>query len=138
LRRAAVILAALAIAGASCRHAHKAAPPEPTAGGGQGGGLPPSPRKPGVPASPSGLLSRDATVELQRKLAADGLLGAHREGEIDDPTSAALQKYQARHGLASTGFPDRATLMQLGIDPEKAYAKARAEPPPASGSPPGR
>ena len=138
MRRAGSILVGLAVAAAACRHAQRAGPPAGQAsgaaapgGGSQGGGVPPAPGRPAAPASPAGLLSREATVELQRKLAARGLLGAHREGELDAATSTALERFQERNGLASTGFPDQATLERLGIDPEKAYAKAKETRPAA-------
>ena len=133
MTRAVPILAALAIGGAACKHAQKAAPPEGQGGGAQRAEIPPGPGRPAVPSSPTALLSRSAIVELQRRLAADGLLGEHREGEIDPATSAALEKFQARHDLATTGFPDRLTLTQLGIDPEQAYEKAHGQPRPSSG-----
>jgi hypothetical protein len=66
--------------------------------------------------------------EIQRALAERGLLGKHRKGELDEPTSAALRKFQGQEGLARTGFPDRETLRRLGIDPEQAYGRVGDEP----------
>jgi hypothetical protein len=74
---------------------------------------------------------------VQRALARRGLLGEHQAGEIDEPTSRALERFQRAQGLASTGFPDRATLRRLGIDPEQAYRAAHRphpERPPQQGT----
>ena len=121
-------LAALLVAGA-CRHAQRAPPEEGTEvtqPGRQGtAGVKPAPERPRVPPSPQGLLAPEAIREAQRALASRGLLREHREGEVDPPTAAALRRFQADEGLAATGFPDRATLQRLGVDPEKAYRRAR-------------
>ena len=121
-------VAALLVA-AACRHAQRAPAgegTEVTQPGRQGtSGVKPGPERPRVPPSPQGLLAPDAIREAQGALAARGLLGEHRAGEVDAATSAALRKFQAQEGLASTGFPDRDTLQRLGVDPEKAYRRAR-------------
>jgi hypothetical protein len=62
-------------------------------------------------------------AEIQRALAGRGLLHEHREGELDDPTTAGIRKLQEQQKLAATGFPDRETLKALGIDPERAYIR---------------
>jgi peptidoglycan hydrolase-like protein with peptidoglycan-binding domain len=62
-------------------------------------------------------------AEIQRALARHGLLHEHREGELDPPTTAAVRRFQQEKGLAATGFPDRETLKDLGIDPERAYVR---------------
>ncbi len=62
---------------------------------------------------------------VQKTLADRGLLKAHREGELDAPTTAAIRRFQREQGLAETGFPDRVTLKDLGIDPEHAYVHER-------------
>jgi hypothetical protein len=91
-------------------------------------GVPPKEGRPRVPASPEALLAEGAVGEIQRALAERRLLGKHARGELDEPTSAALRKFQREEGLAQTGFPDRETLRRLGIDPEKAYGRAGDEP----------
>jgi hypothetical protein len=91
-------------------------------------GVPPREGRPRVPASPEALLAEGAVGEIQRALAERGLLGKHRKGELDEPTSAALRKFQGQEGLARTGFPDRETLRRLGIDPEQAYGRVGDEP----------
>jgi hypothetical protein len=78
---------------------------------------------PRVPTSPEALLAPGAISEIQRELADRALLGAHTRGELDAPTSRALRSFQAQEGLAETGFPDRETLVRLGVDPEAAYGR---------------
>ena len=128
--RASALALAAVLAAAACRHARQAPPDEgreEAQPGRQGaaGGVKPAPDRPRVPPSPEGLLAPDAIREMQRALADRKLLGEHREGDVDPPTSAALRRFQAEHGLAATGFPDRDTLQRLGVDPEKAYRRAR-------------
>lgn len=128
LRVAAALLLALA---AACRNPQRVSSP------GKGGdaqkpeapdlpeekGVPPEPGRPRIPASPEALLAPGAVKEIQRTLADRGFLGAHRAGELDDPTSRALRKFQESQELAATGFPDRETLQRLGVDPERAYGR---------------
>lgn len=130
-RCAAVSLAALALACAGRKAAEpvgagtpgeaRARPESPDSPEEQG--VPPKGERPRVPASPEALLAPGAVTEIQRALAEEGLLGAHREGELDRPTSAAVRRFQAQQGLAATGMPDRETLRRLGIDPEAAYGR---------------
>jgi peptidoglycan hydrolase-like protein with peptidoglycan-binding domain len=84
-------------------------------------GMKPRPDAPRVPATPEGLLGAEAVRDLQRALVDRKLLGAHREGELDAPTSAAVRKFQEERGLAATGMPDRETLRALGVSAEQAY-----------------
>jgi hypothetical protein len=91
-------------------------------------GVPPKEGRPRVPAAPEALLAEGAVGRIQEALADRGLLGAHRRGELDAPTSAALRRFQEGEGLAETGFPDRETLRRLGIDPEQAYGRAGDAP----------
>lgn len=86
-------------------------------------GVPPKGERPRVPASPEALLAPGAVTDIQRALSEDGYLGAHQPGELDEPTSAAVRRFQEEHGLAATGMPDRETLRRLGIDPEAAYGR---------------
>ena len=84
-----------------------------------------------------GMVSEDCAVQallvegeigkLQDALRQRGYLAQHRAGELDDPTTDALRKFQRDQGLAETGFPDRLTLQELGIDPEAAYGKVSKE-----------
>jgi peptidoglycan hydrolase-like protein with peptidoglycan-binding domain len=91
-------------------------------------GVPPRAGRPRVPAAPEALLAEGAVGRIQRALAERGYLEAHREGELDAPTSAALRRFQEDEGLAETGFPDRETLRRLHVDPEKAYGRAGDAP----------
>jgi hypothetical protein len=91
-------------------------------------GVPPGEGRPRVPAAPEALLAEGAVGRIQEALAGRGLLGEHRRGELDEPTSAALRRFQEAEGLAETGFPDRETLRRLGIDPEQAYGRAGDAP----------
>jgi hypothetical protein len=135
VRRAALALAVVA-ALAACSRTRKVDRPaeEPTAAKPEAPdrpaekGVPPAEGRPRVPASPEALLAEGAVGDLQRALADRGLLGKHQRGELDPPTSAALQRFQKEEGLAATGFPDRETLRRLGIDPEKAYGRAGDAP----------
>lgn len=86
-------------------------------------GVPPKGERPRVPASPEALLAPGAVTDIQRALAEDGYLGAHRPGELDAATSAAVRRFQEAQGLAATGMPDRETLRRLGINPEAAYGR---------------
>jgi hypothetical protein len=91
-------------------------------------GVPPKEGRPRVPAAPEALLAEGAVGRIQEALAGRGLLGKHRRGELDEPTSAALRRFQEAEGLAETGFPDRETLRRLGVDPEQAYGRAGDAP----------
>lgn len=84
-------------------------------------GVKPSPDAPRVPATPEALLGEEAVRDVQRALVDRKLLGAHREGDLDAPTSAAVRKFQEEQGLAATGMPDRETLRALGVSAEQAY-----------------
>jgi peptidoglycan hydrolase-like protein with peptidoglycan-binding domain len=70
-----------------------------------------------------------AIADLQEALAQRGLLKAHRKGELDVPTSEAIQKFQRSQDLAATGFPDKETLLKLNLDPSKAYGRAEQAKP---------
>jgi hypothetical protein len=125
---------ALAVAAAvlACSHARRAESPAPerpresTGAPGGSGGVPPAPGRPAAPATPRGLLAPGEVAAIQRALADRGLLGAHREGELDDATGEALMAFQRREGLAATGMPDRETISRLGLEADTAY---RHDPP---------
>jgi hypothetical protein len=123
-RRAVIVALALA---AGCRHAQKtqAPAPEQAPGAGRAEGIPARKGRPAVPATPRALLGEKDLAEVQKALAGRGLLGEHRDGQLDAPTTQALEKFQRREGLAATGFPDRATVRRLGLDPERMYRPER-------------
>jgi hypothetical protein len=43
----------------------------------------------------------------------------HATGALDRATVEALRKFQADRSLAKTGFPDRETVRQLGLEPKE-------------------
>lgn len=86
-------------------------------------GVPPEEDRPRVPAAPEALLAEGAVGRIQEALVERELLGEHRRGELDEPTSRALREFQEAEGLAATGFPDRETLSRLGVEPDRAYGR---------------
>jgi peptidoglycan hydrolase-like protein with peptidoglycan-binding domain len=58
---------------------------------------------------------------IQEALRERGLLAGAPTGELDEPTSAALRRFQRSQDLAQTGAPDRETLRRLGVDPQEVY-----------------
>ncbi len=88
-------------------------------------GVPPRGEHPRVPSSPKALLAPGEIAKVQDALAEQGYLKSHRTGALDDATTAAIRKFQRDRRLADTGFPDRLTLQQLGLDPEEAYGKVK-------------
>ncbi|WP_242360977.1 peptidoglycan-binding domain-containing protein [Anaeromyxobacter sp. SG17] len=124
------LVVAVALAAAACRHPqHPTSPaggesPRPEAPDRAGEkGVPPKAGRPRIPAGPEALLAPGAVKDIQGALADRGLLGEHRAGELDAPTSRALRKFQESQDLAATGFPDRETLQRLGVDPDRAYGR---------------
>jgi peptidoglycan hydrolase-like protein with peptidoglycan-binding domain len=77
--------------------------------------------QPPVPAQPEKLLSQEGTRRLHEALSAKGYLRDGSGDALDGATSAALRRFQTDEGLAATGFPDRETLRQLGLDPRQVY-----------------
>jgi hypothetical protein len=133
--RASSIALALALVAAGCRHPSKvgaaAVPEARTEGKGETSaqkGVPPRGGRPRVPASPKALLSEAEIGRIQDALRDRGYLGAHRRGALDDATTTALRKFQRQQDLAETGFPDRLTIQELGLDPERSYGKVSEEP----------
>lgn len=128
---AVAVLAALALACAGRKAAEPVAEERP----GQEGAKPESPdspeekgvapegERPRVPASPEALLAPGAVTDIQQALSDAGHLGAHRAGELDAATSAAVRRFQEEQGLPATGMPDRETVRRLGLNPEAAYGR---------------
>ncbi|MGL4288856.1 MAG: lytic murein transglycosylase [Phreatobacter sp.] len=58
-------------------------------------------------------LSRDERIELQQRLAQVGLYSGTVDGKLGAGTREALQRFQARAGLAADGFPTAAVLQRL-------------------------
>jgi peptidoglycan hydrolase-like protein with peptidoglycan-binding domain len=145
MRGPAVAVAAAVLLAGACAHGREQARTEPGQGraergegarertartgpGGKQQGMRPRPGAPRVPPTPEGLLGQDAVGKLQQALAQRGLLGRHRQGELDTATSAAVKRFQAQRGLAATGMPDRETLRELGVSPEEAYGTGGQAP----------
>jgi peptidoglycan hydrolase-like protein with peptidoglycan-binding domain len=127
-RRAVSIALAIGLVGGGCtkRHPKEDVQPEAkpeTPDRPEARGVPPRRGRPAVPAAPEGLLAPGAVGELQAALADRGYLKTHSKGELDEPTSAAVERFQRDEGLAATGMPDRETLRRLGISAEKAYGR---------------
>jgi hypothetical protein len=124
--RAALLLAAMLAACANPRRVADQREPPPKEEGADdpsAKGVGAKPGRPQAPAAPEGLLTEGTIGELQRALADRGHLRDHRKGELDEPTSAAIRRFQEQEGLAQTGLPDRETLSRLGLDPEASYGR---------------
>lgn len=130
-RRGATLLALLAASLATCsrtqhvRESERRPEEASSEGRGAGAGIPPAPGRPRVPAAPQALLREGVVADIQRALDRRGLLRGHREGALDAATTGALERFQRERGLAATGFPDRETLKDLGIDPDHAYVEEK-------------
>ena len=62
-------------------------------------------------------LEPDRVREIQQALARDGYLKSEPSGIWDEPTHAAMLRYQNDHGFSPTGLPDAKSLMKLGLGP---------------------
>jgi peptidoglycan hydrolase-like protein with peptidoglycan-binding domain len=70
--------------------------------------------------------------EIQVALAKNGALEGEPTGRWDDSSSAAMKKFQAAHGLNSTGKFDALTLQKLGLGSETSGVAAPTPPPNAT------
>ncbi len=77
--------------------------------------------RPELSSDPAGLMQPEGPMKIQRRLAALGFYSGESTGELDEKTSAALRRFQEASGLAKTGAPDRATVKQLGLDPNEVW-----------------
>jgi len=84
-----------------------------------------------VRTTPGGMLDQKAIGKIQAALAHHGVKVAS-SGVLDQPTQAALRRFQKRQGIARTGLPDYDTLRRLGLDPKTIYLGGTAR---ASGKP---
>lgn len=66
--------------------------------------------------------------EIQRALAKDGSFQGTPNGKWDDSTVAAMKKFQAAHGLNSSGKLDARTLQGLGLGSQTAGVAAPTAP----------
>lgn len=62
------------------------------------------------------VLYNDTITRLQRRLTEEGFAPGEADGNFDDQTAAALEKFQAGRGLPLTGFPDQQTLFALFVE----------------------
>jgi hypothetical protein len=133
---------AIALTVASCGHArtvepapgHERPPFDTSAssahkpehvGGGQPSAAPPESAIP-LATTPAGLLKAGAAKLIQERLARAGAL-ARREptDDLDEPTRAALARFQRDQGLPATGDPDGATVGKLGLRPEDVFSSGK-------------
>jgi peptidoglycan hydrolase-like protein with peptidoglycan-binding domain len=79
----------------------------------------------------------DRIREIQSALKREGALSGEPTGKWDDPTIAAMKKYQQDQGLNPTGKIDAQTLLKLGLGSDTAGKGApiptasSTDPPPA-------
>lgn len=80
-------------------------------------------------------------TEIQQALIREHYLTGEANGQWDERTKAAMQKYQANQGWQTKLTPDARALKKLGLGPDYSNAinaknATYAEPPPASTIPP--
>ncbi|MGD0293757.1 MAG: peptidoglycan-binding domain-containing protein [Terracidiphilus sp.] len=80
-------------------------------------------------------------TEIQQALIREHYLSGEANGNWDERTKAAMQKYQAAQGWQTKLTPDARALKKLGLGPDYSNAintknSTFAEPPPASTIPP--
>ena len=63
------------------------------------------------------LWADDLTRTLQQRLKDQGFYYGEVNGQGGDETTAAIRRYQIRHGLKVTGQPNDETLHALGLSP---------------------
>ena len=71
----------------------------------------------------------DRIGEIQAALATNGSYNGVPTGKWDASTTEALKKYQAAHGLSSTGKLDALTLEKLGLGSEMCIRDSRRHGP---------
>jgi len=74
----------------------------------------------------------DRISEIQSALARDGYYKGDPNGKWDSATVGAMEKFQADHGLDSTGKIDALTLQKLGLGSDIAGVDAPRAPAPAT------
>ena len=60
--------------------------------------------------------TKDQIMQAQKMLKDGGMLSGGEDGKLDDPTRAALKKYQAANGLKETGTLNQVTLEKMKIE----------------------
>ncbi len=74
--------------------------------------------------------TKEQIKQAQTILKGRGLYAGEASGKIDDPTRAALRKYQEAEGLKVTGTLNGATLMKMSVpltDRQKEVMAAQAQ-----------
>jgi peptidoglycan hydrolase-like protein with peptidoglycan-binding domain len=76
-------------------------------------------------------------TEIQQALIREHYLTGEANGQWNESTKAAMQKYQADHGWQTKLMPDSRALKQLGLGPDYSNAinaknSTFADPPPVS------
>lgn len=87
------------------------------------------------------VIAPDRVTEIQQALIRVHYLTGEADGQWDERTKAAMQKYQADQGWQTKLTPDARALKKLGLGPDYSNAinaknATFAEPPPASTIPP--
>jgi peptidoglycan hydrolase-like protein with peptidoglycan-binding domain len=87
------------------------------------------------------VIAPDRVTEIQQALIREHYLIGEANGQWDEKTKAAMQKYQAAQGWQTKLIPDARALKKLGLGPDYSNAinaknSTFAEPPPVSTIPP--
>ncbi len=87
------------------------------------------------------VIAPDRITEIQQALIREHYLSGEADGEWNERTKAAMQKYQADQGWQTKLTPDARALKKLGLGPDYSNAinaknSSFADPPPASTIPP--
>jgi len=87
------------------------------------------------------VIAPDRVAEIQQALIREHYLTGEADGQWDERTKAAMQKYQADQGWQTKLLPDARALKKLGLGPDYSNAinaknSSSAEPPPVNTIPP--
>lgn len=124
-----VLLVGFAVASFSCAHSKtvqdnaSSGPENPSKEKVQ----PQTPGRPPLAGAPQGVLNPGAVKEIQSSLKEKGFPVAE-DGVLGERTEAMLASFQKKQNLPATGMPDRTTLKELGLDPDKIYRANPEEP----------
>lgn len=82
------------------------------------------------------LFADEALRSVQAELKSQGFYYGEATGQTSAETTAALRRYQIRHGLEVTGSANKQTLGSLGLGPAVRPAPPAAAPRPPQATPP--
>ncbi len=87
------------------------------------------------------MIAPERATEIQQALIREHYLTGEANGQWDERTKAAMQKYQADQGWQTKLLPDARALKKLGLGPDYSNAinaknSSFGDPPPASTIPP--